>query len=328
MIDINSPISIRGLTLKNRLFLAPVNGVFDTPYRMITLPFGPGLTFSEMMNARSISGKHVIEKSMLMRGEGEKPFAMQISEHDPELLTWSARIIEEEHLAEWVDLNSGCPSRTVINSGNGAALMKDPKLFASLVAAIRESTSLPFSVKIRAGWDDSNRNAVEIARIAQEEGADLVTVHGRTRAQMYHGDSDRGIIAEVKAALSIPVIGNGDVFSWADARRMLEETGCDGVMVARGAYGNPWLLSRILRNDDMLQPTPDERMKIILLHVEYLCRYGDKKHSIRRMRKHIPWYIKGLPNATAFRSQLNSIDDRMEMETAVRNYFKYISTNN
>jgi len=328
VIDINTPISIRGLTLKNRLFLAPVNGVFDTPFRMITLPFGPGITFSEMMNARSISGRHVIEKSMLMRGEGEKPFAMQISEHDPELLSWSAHVIESEKLAEWVDLNSGCPSRTVINSGNGAALMKQPRLFASLVAAIRKSTGLPFSVKIRAGWDDSNRNAVEIARLAQEEGADLVTVHGRTRAQMYHGHSDRVIIGEVKAALSIPVIGNGDVFSWADARCMLEETGCDGVMVARGVYGNPWLLSRILCNNDELQPTLDERRRVILTHIDYLCRYGDKAHSIWRMRKHIPWYIKGLPDAAAFRAQLNTIDERTELEDAVENYFEYLSSNN
>jgi len=324
-IDINSPLKIRGVELRNRLMLAPVNGVFDTPFRTICLEMNPGLTYSEMMNARSISGKHVIKNKMLMRGEGERPFAIQISEHVPELLASAARVIEEHKLAEWIDFNCGCPSRTVTNSGNGSALMRSPELLGSLVKAIRENTSLPFSVKIRAGWDDLSRNAIEIAAIAEDNGADLVTVHGRTRTQMYGGKADWDMIAQVKDKLSIPVIGNGDIFTYEDARKMLEQTSCDGVMIARGAFGNPWLIRRILGKNDILVPTLDEIESVILKHIDLQDKLGIGTHRLRRMRKHIPWYIKGLANATKLRVRMNAIGNRAEMEATVREYFEYIT---
>ena len=322
MIDILKPLAVGGLRLKNRLLLAPVDGVFDRSFRVLAMRHGVALTCSEMICARGIRfNKGRLLQKIRPAGE-EKPYQVQLSDHEPGILAEAARFIEGEGLADIIDLNMGCPSRLVVRSGNGAALMRDPKLVARIVQSVRGAIGLPLSIKIRAGWDDTEKNAVEIAGIAASEGADMVTVHGRTRAGKFSVPADWTVIAAVKAALAIPVIGNGDVFSAGAARSLMRKTGCDGVMIARGAFGEPWLIDRILKDDDGIRPSLDERRREILGQIAIECGQFEEATAVKRMRKHLAWYVKGLPGAAIFRREAFVIPDRAGLERYVEGYFK------
>ncbi len=326
MQPLSSPIRIGSCTIRNRLFLAPVDGVFDRAFRLLAVQHGVGLTCSEMVSARGLRYSKSKFLDKIIGDPQESPYQVQLSEHEPQLLADAARWLQEDGIADIVDLNMGCPSRLVTGSGNGSALMKSPELVASIVREVRKAIDLPLTVKIRAGWDDSNRNAVDIAWICQEEGADAVTVHGRTRSQAFGGKADWEIIGRVKRRLSIPVIGNGDVVSAADARRIREVSNCDGIMIARGAFGNPWLIDRILKDDESIAPDLDELEETILLHIDLQCRICEEKLAIPRLRKHLAWYVKGLYGAAAFRRTAFILSSRTELETAIRDYFKQLKT--
>jgi len=316
------PFSVRGVTTRNRLFLAPVDGVFDRSFRALAIRHGVGLTCSEIIPARALLQKNAKALLWLKRAEGERPFQAQLSEHDPEVLAICAEKIAAAGLAELIDLNMGCPSRTVVNSGNGAALMRSPDLVRRIVSSVRKAVELPLSVKIRAGWDDSNRNAVEIARIAEGEGADFITVHGRTKAQGFSGKADWSVIADVVNAVKIPVIGNGDVVSSTSAQGMMAESGCAGVMIARGAFGDPWVIDRILQENDGIFPSLEELEKEILLHFSLMCEALGDDAGVKRMRSHIAWYVKGLRHVAAFRREIVRIPARPDVEARIRRYFE------
>ena len=319
--DLRSPLTIRGITLPNRLILAPVDGVFDAPFRAIFRQMGVGLTVSEMISARSIGHAGHVLKEKAARAEAERPFAVQLCDHDPDYLARAAARVIDEGWGELIDLNLGCPSKQVTGSGNGSALLRDPPLVARLVRAMRAATTAPLSVKIRSGWDAGSINFMEIGHIAQEEGADWLVFHPRTRAQMFGSHADWAMIAEMKAALRIPLIGNGDVNSAESARRLLNETGCDGVMVARAAFGDPWLIRRILENDDTLLPSHEERLALILDHLARHRAFLPERAAVTSFRKHVGPYVKGLRGASAFRDQAMRIPSTDELAAAFRRFF-------
>ena len=327
MQPLSSPIRIGSCTIRNRLFLAPVDGVFDRAFRLLAVQHGVGLTCSEMVSARGLRYSKSKFLDKIIGDPKERPYQVQLSEHEPQLLADAARWLQQDGIADVVDLNMGCPSRLVTGSGNGSALMKSPELVASIVREVRKAIDLPLTVKIRAGWDDSSRNAVDIAWICQEEGADAITVHGRTRAQAFGGKADWEIIGRVKRRLSIPVIGNGDVVSASDARRMIEISNCDGIMIGRGAFGNPWLIDRILKDDESIAPDLEELEETILLHIDLQMPHqrGKAGHSetaqaSRLVCERLIWGCRISPHGPFI------LSSRAELETAIRDYFKQLKT--
>lgn len=316
-----TPLTLGSVTLPNRLILAPVDGVFDAPFRAIFKEMGVGLTVSEMISARSIGHAAHVLKEKAARSAGERPFAVQLCDHDPDYLARATKRVIEEGWAELIDLNLGCPSKQVTGSGNGSALLRDPPLVARLIRAMRAATAAPLSVKIRAGWDAASINYLEIGRIAESEGADWLTFHPRTRAQMFGSRADWTMIGELKARLTIPVVGNGDITSAESARRLLRETGCDGVMVARAGFGDPWLIRRILENDDTRFPSPAERLAVILDHFARHCAFLPERAAVTSFRKHVGPYVKGLRGASAFRDQAMHIAKAQELAEAFKAFF-------
>ena len=298
---------IGNVVIKNNLFLAPMAGVCDLPFRLICLRYGAGLTYSEMVSAKALH--YGDEKTKrLVRHDGESPFAVQIFGHEPQIIAEAARFVVNEG-ADIVDINMGCPAPKIVNNGDGSALMKNPDLCGAVVAAAVKAVSCPVTVKIRLGWSDNN--ALEVAQIVEENGAAAVCVHGRTREQQYAGHADWNAIAQVKRALSIPVIANGDVYSCEDFERILEVTGCDAVMIGRGAMGNPWIFSEIL--DGTSPPTSQERIRQALEHTELLVKYKGAHIGILESRKHICWYLKGIPGGGKVRQAVNSAGSLDEM---------------
>ncbi len=316
------PLVVRGVTIPNRLFLAPVDGIFDYPARALAKRRGVGLTCSEMVPAQGLKfnrGKLLVKFD---RSPDERPFQVQLSDQNPDLLARMAAGIEEHGYGELVDLNMGCPSRLVTASGHGAALLKDPALIREIVKSVRAAITLPLSIKIRLGWDAHSINALEVARIAEGEGADFITVHARTRAQAFGGNADWSMIAAVKQAVTIPVVGNGDVNSAESAQRMLRETACDAVMVARAAFGNPWLIERILSGDDTRRGSAAERRQEVFAHLALQFEWiKSERVAVRQMRKHLAWYVKSLPHAARFRREALIIPDRATLEAYLTTYF-------
>ena len=302
-----NPIAIGNVVIKNNLFLAQMAGVSDLPFRLICRRYGAGLTYSEMVSAKALH--YGDEKTKrLVRHDGESPFAVQIFGNEPQIIAEAARYVVNEG-ADIVDINMGCPAPKIVNNSDGSALMKDPVLCGEIVAAAVKAVSCPVTVKIRLGW--SGNNALEVARILEENGAAAVCVHGRTREQQYAGRADWNAIAQVKCALTIPVIANGDVYSREDFERILEITGCDAVMVGRGTMGNPWIFSEIL--DGTPPPTPQERIRQALEHTELLVKYKGAHIGILESRKHVCWYLKGIPGGGKVRQAVNSARNLGEM---------------
>ncbi|MBZ4646203.1 MAG: tRNA dihydrouridine synthase DusB [Clostridia bacterium] len=316
-------MQIGNIQLQNNVFLAPMAGVTDLPFRLLCKEQGCGLVYTEMVSAKGLYYEDKKTETLLQIDEREKPVAVQIFGSDPDIM---AQIANEAAStgASIVDINMGCPTPKIVKNGEGSALMLNPNLVGRIVKAVSQAVHLPVTVKVRKGWDEGSINADEIAMIAEENGAKAVTVHGRTREQFYSGKADWDIIKQVKQSVKIPVIGNGDIVTPEDAKKMLEYTGCDGIMIGRGAQGNPWIFSRVihyLNTGELLpEPTPQEKINKAIENVRLLVQYKGEYVGIREARKHVAWYIKGLRNAARVKEAVNRITTLSEMENLLREY--------
>jgi nifR3 family TIM-barrel protein len=310
-------LKIGDVVLDNSYVLGPMAGVTDLPFRLLCREQGAGLLCMEMISAKGIYYHNKNTESMLQIHPDETPVSLQLFGSDPEIVSEMAKQIEERPFAI-LDINMGCPVPKVVKNGEGSALMKEPKLVYKLVNAVVKAIKKPVTVKIRKGFDDDHVNAVEIAKIIEEAGASAVAVHGRTREQYYSGKADWNIIRQVKEAVHIPVIGNGDVTSPERAEAMRKETGCDGIMIARGAQGNPWIFSELISYEEtgQIPPRPDltEIREMMLRHARLQITYKGEKAGIREMRKHVAWYTKGLPGSSRFRDEINRVESYEELE--------------
>ena len=302
-------MKIGAFTFDDPVFLAPMAGVTDTAYRVIAHDMGCPLAFAEMVSSQGIHYRNEHTMKMLRTEAGERPIAMQIFAKSAAMAAEAAAYIEEIGTADILDFNMGCPAPKVVKNGEGSALMREPKKAEEILTAIRRATKLPFTVKMRLGWDDASRNAVEIARMAEAVGVDAVAVHGRTREQFYSGNADYAAIAEVKRAVAIPVIVSGDVRSSEGLARALDITGADAVMIGRGAQGNPWIFPQLIHwlhtGEELPPPTLTERAQVILRHLDLLIHYKGEYIGIREMRKHAAWYTRGLKGSAELRERFN-----------------------
>lgn len=319
----HNDLQIGRLKLKNNVLLAPMAGITNSSYRRIHKRAGAGLVFSEMISANGVirDGKRTLE--LAEHSEMEHPFALQLFGDDPDVMAQAAMICSP--MADMLDINMGCPVRKVIRSGAGSALMCDPRRAGAIMAAVRKASHLPLSVKIRSGWDHMQRNFLELGRIAEQEGVNAVTLHPRTRTQGFGGKAQWDDIATLKQALSIPVIGSGDIYAPEDAIGMLERTGCDGVMIGRGGYGNPWLIQNILamqRGESVHTPTHAERGLTALEHLDLQRQDMDDARALLEMRKHLCWYARGLSGAADFRRQVNSIYSIDPLLNLIKQFFE------
>ncbi|PYG88212.1 nifR3 family TIM-barrel protein [Ruminiclostridium sufflavum DSM 19573] len=316
-------MKIGSAELENRIFLAPMAGVTDMPFRVLCKEQGCGLVFTEMVSAKGMHYNDDKSTKLTLLDEKEKPGAVQIFGSEPEIMAEVAEKLDRSD-AGIIDINMGCPAPKITKNGEGSALMKKPELVAKIVKAVSGATKKPVTVKIRKGWDDSLANAVEIAGIAEENGACAVTVHGRTREQYYSGKADWDIIKQVKRAVSIPVIGNGDVTGPEAAKRLFEETGCDAVMVGRGAQGNPWIFNQINKylEEGIIIPAPTAEQKIqtIIRHMNMLIEYKGERTGILEMRSHIAWYIKGLRDAAYTKQKLFKLTNKEEIFNLLQSF--------
>ena len=316
------PLKIGSVTLPNNLILAPMAGVTDLPFRLLCKEQGAGLLCMEMVSAKAILYKNRNTESLLEIDPRENPVSLQLFGSDPEIISTIAHQIEERPF-DILDLNMGCPVPKIVNNGEGSALMKDPMLAGEIIRRTVRAIDKPVTVKIRKGFDGEHINAVEMAKIAEDAGAAAVAVHGRTREQFYSGKADWDIIRQVKEAVSIPVIGNGDLLTAEDVIAMEEQTGCDGFMIARGAQGNPWIFRQILHyfetGEHLAKPTLEEVTQMILRHARMMLEFKGEYIGIREIRKHAAWYTAGYPNSARLRVAINNVESFEALEELLMN---------
>jgi nifR3 family TIM-barrel protein len=325
-------LKIGNVTLKNNVVLAPMAGVCNPAFRLIAKEFGVGLVCAEMVSDKAILHGNKKTLEMLYVDEREKPLSLQIFGGDKESLVSAVKYVDENTNADIIDINMGCPVPKVTKCDAGARWLLDPNKIYDMVSYAVEAAKKPVTVKMRIGWDDKHIYAVENAMAVERAGGAAVSVHGRTREQLYTGKANWDIIREVKQAVSIPVIGNGDVFTPEDAKRMLEQTGVDGVMIGRGALGNPWMLYRTvhyLSTGELLpEPTPSEKIRIAFVHLDRLIALKGEHLAIREMRRHLAWYLKGLPGAHKVKEQVMALNTRDEVEAALNAYVRSLEHEN
>lgn len=310
-------LKIGNVTLENNLVLGPMAGVTDLPFRLLCKEQGAGLLCMEMVSAKAILYKNKNTEALMQIDERECPVSLQLFGSEPDIMAEIAKQIEERPFAI-LDINMGCPVPKIVNNGEGSALMKNPVLAGKIIEKVAGAIQKPVTVKIRKGFDENSINAVEMARIAQESGAAAVAVHGRTREQFYSGKADWDIIRQVKEAVHIPVIGNGDLLCPEDVIRMEEQTGCDGFMIARGAQGNPWIFKQLLHyfetGEHLEKPSREEVIQMILRHAKMLMEYKGDYIGIREIRKHASWYTAGYPNSARLRDEINQVESYEQLE--------------
>lgn len=322
-------IKIGNIELKVPAILAPMAGITDQPFRILARRMGCGMTVSEMVSAQGIKYRNGKTVDMLRIAAEERPTAIQLFGNNPEDLANAAKVVEESG-ADIIDFNMGCPVQKIVSNGEGSALMKNPAQAEKILAAMVGAVKIPVTVKMRIGWDGSHLNGVECAKAAEDAGVSAIAVHGRTRIQFYEGKADWQAIADVKAAVKIPVIGNGDIFSLEDAKRMLAQTGVDGVMVGRGADGNPWIfreLAAYFKGEKIPEPpTNDERLDLALEHLQMLCDYKGETMAVKEFRRHMGCYIKGMPGAAAQRAKFYPITTKGKFIEEVERYREQLLT--
>ncbi|WP_314729865.1 tRNA dihydrouridine synthase DusB [Peptostreptococcus stomatis] len=319
-------MKFRDFEVENEVFLAPMAGVTDLPFRLICKELGCGLLYTEMINAKALCYDDKNTKKMLNILDEEHPVAVQIFGSEPEFMGKAAQILND-YPNEILDINMGCPAPKVVKNGDGSALMRNPKLAEQVLDQVVKNSKKPVTLKIRKGWDDNSVNALEIAKIAEDCGICAITIHGRTREQYYSGQADWDIIGEVKSQISIPVIGNGDVTSVEDAIRIKDHTGCDAIMIGRGAQGNPWIFKRIdhyMKTGQLLDPpSKDEKIDIAIKHMDLAIKEHGEYVAVREMRKHIGWYLKGMKHSARFRDQINHMVTAKEVIDTLNQYRNY-----